>query len=92
MPTVEATPVTSESGLIKMEDRKRPAGHDQSDVAPPSKKQATSINGNKPHPDADMPWKDDLDVSCLVARPCIEFDFSWSLSKEKNNGMLLTRE
>jgi E3 ubiquitin-protein ligase BRE1 len=68
MPTVEATPVTSESGLIKMEDRKRPAGHDQSDVAPPLKKQATSINGNKPHPDADMPWKDDLDVSYIVAR------------------------
>ncbi|CRG88798.1 E3 ubiquitin-protein ligase BRE1 [Talaromyces islandicus] len=61
MPTVEATPVTSESGLIKMEDRKRPAGHDQSDAAPPLKKQATSVNGSKPHPDADMPWKDDLD-------------------------------
>lgn len=68
MPTVEATPVTSESGLIKMEDRKRPAGHDQSDVAPPSKKQATSVNGNKPHPDADMPWKDDLDVSYLCRK------------------------
>jgi len=63
MPTVEATPVTSESGLIKMEDRKRPAGHDQNDAAPPLKRQATSLNGNKPHPDADMPWKDDLEVS-----------------------------
>lgn len=63
MPAVEATPVSSsESGLIKMEDRKRPAGHDQNDAAPPSKRQATTINGNKPHPDADMPWKDDLEV------------------------------
>ena len=63
MPAVEATPVSSsESGLIKMEDRKRPAGHDQNDAAPPSKRQATTVNGNKPHPDADMPWKDDLEV------------------------------
>ncbi|EED12478.1 histone ubiquitinationc protein (Bre1), putative [Talaromyces stipitatus ATCC 10500] len=62
MPAVEATPVSSsESGLIKMEDRKRPAVHDQNDAAPPSKRQATSVNGNKPHPDADMPWKDDLE-------------------------------
>ncbi|PCG93658.1 E3 ubiquitin ligase, BRE1 [Penicillium occitanis (nom. inval.)] len=62
MPAVEATPVSSsESGLIKMEDRKRPAGHDQNDAAPPSKRQATAVNGNKPHPDADMPWKDDLE-------------------------------
>ncbi|OKL56832.1 E3 ubiquitin-protein ligase bre1 [Talaromyces atroroseus] len=62
MPAVEATPVSSsEPGLIKMEDRKRPAGHDQNDAAPPSKRQATSVNGNKPHPDADMPWKDDLE-------------------------------
>jgi E3 ubiquitin-protein ligase BRE1 len=64
MPAVEATPVSSsEPGLIKMEDRKRPAGHDQNDAAPPLKRQATSVNGNKPNPDADMPWKDDLEVS-----------------------------
>lgn len=64
MPAVEASPVTSsESGLVKMEDRKRPAGYDHNDSAPPLKKQATSVNGNKPHPDADMPWKDDLEVS-----------------------------
>src|SRR5690606_31809854 len=41
---------------------------------PPSKKQATSVNGAKPHPDADMPWKDDLEVSTVAERggadPC----------------------
>jgi E3 ubiquitin-protein ligase BRE1 len=70
MPAVEATPVSSsESGLVKMEDRKRPAGHDQNDAAPPSKRQATAVNGNKPHPDADMPWKDDLEVRLYSFRP-----------------------
>jgi E3 ubiquitin-protein ligase BRE1 len=64
MPAVEAAPVTSSaSGLVKMEDRKRPAGYDQNESAPPLKKQATSVNGSKPHPDAEMPWKDDLEVS-----------------------------
>ncbi|KAJ5376391.1 hypothetical protein N7509_013277 [Penicillium cosmopolitanum] len=44
-----------------MEDRKRPAA-DNNDSAPPLKKQATTVNGgSKPHPDADMPWKDDLE-------------------------------
>ncbi|ODM20387.1 E3 ubiquitin-protein ligase bre1 [Aspergillus cristatus] len=63
MPAAEATPVvSSESGLVKMEDRKRSAANDHNDSAPPSKKQATSVNGgSKPHPDADMPWKDDLE-------------------------------
>ncbi|OGE51280.1 hypothetical protein PENARI_c014G09544 [Penicillium arizonense] len=43
-----------------MEDRKRPAA--DNDSAPPLKKQATTANGgSKPHPDADMPWKDDLE-------------------------------
>ncbi|KAJ9401537.1 hypothetical protein DTO282F9_1734 [Paecilomyces variotii] len=63
MPAVEASLVApSESGL-KMEDRKRPAAYDHNnDSAPPSKKQATSLNGGgKPHPDTDMPWKDDLE-------------------------------
>jgi hypothetical protein len=51
-----------------MEDRKRPAA-DSNDSAPPLKKQATSVNGgSKPHPDTDMPWKDDLEVSS-----CFEF-------------------
>lgn len=65
MPAVEATPVaSSESGLVKMEDRKRAAAYDHNESAPPLKKQATSVNGSsKPHPDADMPWKDDLEVS-----------------------------
>ncbi|EHA24478.1 hypothetical protein ASPNIDRAFT_182745 [Aspergillus niger ATCC 1015] len=45
-----------------MEDRKRAAAYDHNDSAPPLKKQATSVNGgSKPHPDADMPWKDDLE-------------------------------
>jgi E3 ubiquitin-protein ligase BRE1 len=65
MPAVEASPVArSESGFVKMEDRKRAATYDNNDSAPPLKKQATSVNGgSKPHPDADMPWKDDLEVS-----------------------------
>jgi hypothetical protein len=63
MPAVEPPITSSESGLVKMEDRKRPAA-DNNDSAPPLKKQATSVNGgSKPHPDADMPWKDDLEVS-----------------------------
>lgn len=68
MPAAEASPVAfSESDLVKMDDRKRAATYDHNDSAPPLKKQATSVNGgSKPHPDADMPWKDDLDVS----RPC----------------------
>ncbi|KAF9239052.1 hypothetical protein DTO013E5_7709 [Penicillium roqueforti] len=61
MPAVEPPVKSSESGLIKMEDRKRPAA-DHNDSAPPLKKQATTVNGgSKPHPDADMPWKDDLE-------------------------------
>ena len=78
MPAVEATPVaSSESGLVKMEDRKRGATYDNNDSAPPLKKQAMSVNGgSKPHPDADMPWKDDLEVSL----PTIFLSFSFSLS------------
>lgn len=71
MPAAEATPVaaSSESGLVKMDDRKRAAAHDHNDSAPPSKKQATSVNGgSKPHPDADMPWKDDLEVRKSIAK------------------------
>ena len=65
MTAIEASPVSlPESGLVKMEDRKRPAAYDHNDSAPPLKKQATSLNGSgKPHPDTDMPWKDDLEVS-----------------------------
>ncbi|KXG50345.1 E3 ubiquitin ligase, BRE1 [Penicillium griseofulvum] len=61
MPAVEPPVPSSEPGLVKMEDRKRPAA-DSNDSAPPLKKQATSVNGgSKPHPDTDMPWKDDLE-------------------------------
>ncbi|EEH16818.2 E3 ubiquitin-protein ligase bre1 [Paracoccidioides brasiliensis Pb03] len=64
MPAVEASTVPlAESGLVvKMEDRKRPAAYGPNDSSPPLKKQATSLNGaTKPHPDTDMPWKDDLE-------------------------------
>ncbi|KAK2764876.1 E3 ubiquitin-protein ligase bre1 [Arachnomyces sp. PD_36] len=63
MTAIEASPVSlPESGLVKMEDRKRPAAYDHNDSAPPLKKQATSLNGSgKPHPDTDMPWRDDLE-------------------------------
>lgn len=58
-----------ENGPVKMEDRKRPAAHDtSSDAGPPAKKQAvTNGTSNKPHPDQDMPWKDDLEVSQVAA-------------------------
>ncbi|KAI5290892.1 E3 ubiquitin-protein ligase bre1 [Ascosphaera aggregata] len=65
MPAVEATSVPlHDPGLaLKMEDRKRPAASDNATSAPPLKKQATSANGSasRPHPDADMPWRDDLE-------------------------------
>ena len=65
MPLVQSRVVSlSSQDLIKMEERKRPATHDHDDSAPPLKKQATTVNGaSKPHVDADMPWKDDLEVS-----------------------------
>ena len=65
MPAADPPPVAPpESGFVKMEARKRAATYDNNESAPPLKKQATSVNGgNKPHPDADMPWKDDLEVS-----------------------------
>ena len=65
MPLVQSRTVSLPSpNLVKMEERKRPATHDHEDSAPPHKKQATSVNGgSKPHVDADMPWKDDLEVS-----------------------------
>ncbi|KAJ4337572.1 E3 ubiquitin-protein ligase bre1 [Didymella glomerata] len=47
-------------GHVKMEDRKRPSGHDN--PAPPAKRQAVTVNGARSHPDADMPWKDDIEV------------------------------
>ena len=54
----------SSSDPIKMEERKRPASHDHDGSEPPLKRHATSVNGApKSHIDADMPWKDDLEVS-----------------------------
>jgi E3 ubiquitin-protein ligase BRE1 len=48
---------------LNMDDRKRPAVEDPGST-PPLKKQATrssQANGSSSHPDADMPWKDDLE-------------------------------
>jgi len=44
---------------VKMEDRKRPMADDS---APPAKRQAVTVNGARSHPDADLPWKDDIEV------------------------------
>lgn len=68
MPLVEARSVSlSSAGLVKMEERKRPAAYDHDDSAPPLKRQATSVNGGgKGHPD-DMPWKDELEVSPAIS-------------------------
>jgi len=63
MTAVEALPPTFASpSLIKMEDRKRPSTYDSNDSAPPLKKQATANGNSKSSVDADMPWKDDLEV------------------------------
>lgn len=65
MTAIEAIPLSlPQSGLIKMEDRKRPSPYDQNESAPPLKKQATTANGaSKSSNDNEMPWKDDLEVS-----------------------------
>lgn len=67
MPLVGGPPVSLPSPtLVKMEERKRPAGDD--DSAPPFKRQNTSVNGvSKAHPDTDMPYQDDLEVSLVRA-------------------------
>ncbi|KAL8782032.1 MAG: hypothetical protein Q9194_000045 [Teloschistes cf. exilis] len=45
-----------------MEDRKRPAPNDHENAGPPLKRQTTTVNGaGRSHPDADMPWQDDLE-------------------------------
>ncbi|KAF1940922.1 E3 ubiquitin-protein ligase-like protein bre1 [Clathrospora elynae] len=44
---------------VKMEDRKRPIADDS---APPAKRQAVTVNGARAHPDADLPWKDDIEA------------------------------
>ena len=54
--------------VLKMEDKKRPAAHHHDDHAPPRKKHAAAVNGtSKPDRDADMPWKDDLEVSRVMS-------------------------
>lgn len=59
--TVASLPPT----LVKMEDRKRSAGHSIEDIAPPTKRQA--INGSsKASAESDMPWKDFIEVSSLA--------------------------
>ncbi len=71
MPLVDAhhpAPLSS-SGPFKMEERKRPAANDSDNTGPPLKRQATTLNGaGRSHPDADMPWQDDLEVSLIL--PC----------------------
>ena len=64
---VRSVPLSS-SGFVKMEERKRPAAYENDDVAPPHKKQVTTtINGgSRSHQDADMPGKDDLEVSLVL--------------------------
>ncbi|KAF2756026.1 E3 ubiquitin-protein ligase-like protein bre1 [Pseudovirgaria hyperparasitica] len=46
-----------------MEDRKRSMVPEHDELAPPAKRQAMSnnANGTKTHPDADLPWKEDLE-------------------------------
>lgn len=67
MPLVQGNPVSlSSSGPFKMEERKRPASGDNDKSGPPLKRQATTVNGaGRAHPDADMPWQDDLEVSLI---------------------------
>lgn len=57
---LEARTVAAPSlDTVKMEDRKRPSADDS---APPAKRQAVTVNGTRSHIDADMPWKDDIEV------------------------------
>jgi hypothetical protein len=57
------TVVTPSLDVVKMEERKRPVGSD--DSAPPAKRQALAVNGARSHPDADLPFKDDIEVRPL---------------------------
>lgn len=64
MPALASRTVSLPSpDIAKMDEKKRAAMLDRHESEPPSKKQATAVNGpNKPHVDADMPWRDDLEV------------------------------
>ena len=69
---LEARIVTTPSlDIVKMEDRKRPGGPD--DSAPPAKRQAVAVNGVRSHPDADLPWKDDIEVRPLPSSALLAF-------------------
>lgn len=60
VPASTAAPLPST--IIKMEDRKRPAGQSVDELAPPTKRHAVNGTG-KASLDADMPWKEDIEVS-----------------------------
>ncbi|KAI9891330.1 MAG: E3 ubiquitin-protein ligase bre1 [Vezdaea aestivalis] len=62
MRLTESSPdVLLSASVVMMDDKKRPALHDHETGGPPSKRQATLNGARKAHPDADMPWKDDID-------------------------------
>lgn len=99
MPIVEARPLPlSSSGIVKMEERKRPAPHDHEDAGPPHKRQVTAINGgSKGHQDADMPGKDELEVSLAIfgfrtpfhtLRLCCHMEVAWLLQSANHVSVL----
>lgn len=61
MKAVSSTAAPLPPAIIKMEDRKRPAGQSVDELAPPTKRQAVN-GGSKVSVDADMPWKDELEA------------------------------
>lgn len=70
MTTTEATLLSvSSPGVGKMEDKKRPAAPNDDRQEPHRKKLATEVNGkSKADRDADMPWRDDLEVGRVNER------------------------
>jgi hypothetical protein len=79
-----------QSSLVKMEERKRPIPYDQNESAPPLKRQATASNGaNKPHVDAEMPWKDDLEVSPLPPTSSMPLLTSFLFSDSKKRQFIV---
>lgn len=69
MPAVRDYPTSSlGKGLVKMEDRKRPARDHGGDGGPPTKKQATA-NGTTNKSVDDMPWSQDLEVRSMHRPP-----------------------
>lgn len=75
----------SSSNLVKMDERKRPASHDHDSYEPPLKRQATAVNGApKGHVDADMPWKDDLEVRKQLLSTLCHLFLSVTLDHSRN--------